>query len=200
MHPTPIGRSGQAVLALVLFIAAIAPSLAAPVTPSLPDDSFLLDPPVTLPYWQDFSTYPPAGWTGATGLLADPTTLTGTSSGWTHGAFANLGAENNSAKLHIYGTDVREWMFTPPIEFRGIGPALIRFTLALTAHDGTGSTMLGSDDKVAVVVSRDGGATWSHANVVQQWDSNIPISNTGQSFEFMVITFKMSSCSASTAN
>ena len=70
-------------------------------------------------------------------------------------------------------------MFTPPVNLgSGMGYQL-EFDLALTPYGGTRSATLGSDDKFAVVISTDGGTTWTSANTLQQWNSGTPISNTG---------------------
>ena len=136
------------------------------------------DPTVTPPWLEPFTSYPPTNWTEATGLLANPTTLSGTSSAWTADGFANVGT-TGSARLNIWSTTVKEWMFTPPVNLgSGMGYQL-EFDLALTPYSGTGTATLGSDDKFAVVISTDGGVTWTSTNILQQWNSGTPISNTG---------------------
>ena len=136
------------------------------------------DPTITPPWLEPFVTYPPTNWTEATGLLAAPTTLSGTSSNWTADGFANVGT-TGSAKLNIWSTTIKDWMFTPPVNLGSGMNYQLEFDLALTPFGATGPATLGVDDKFAVVISTDGGATWTSANTLQLWTSGTPISNTG---------------------
>ena len=136
------------------------------------------DPTITPPWLEDFSGgYPPTNWTEAQGVIGDPTTLTGSTSGWIEDGFANVGT-TGSAKLNIYGTSIDEWMFTPPVNLGdGSTSYQLEFDLALTVYGGTGSATLGLDDIFDVVISTDGGATWSSTNILREWSSTTPISN-----------------------
>ncbi len=147
----------------------------------------LADPTLTPPFTQTFDTYPPLNWTETSGLLADPSVLTGTSSAWTVDGFANVGT-TGSARLEIWSTGLYAWMITPPIDL-GDGSAdyELRFDLALTFWNSTGpANTTGVDDKFAVVISTDNGQTWSSANTLRLWDNaGSPyvynnISNTGE--------------------
>ncbi len=147
----------------------------------------LADPTLTPPFTQTFDTYPPLNWTETSGLLADPSVLTGTSSAWTADGFANVGT-TGSARLEIWSTGLYAWMVTPPIDL-GDGSAdyELRFDLALTFWNSTGpANTTGVDDKFAVVISTDNGQTWSSANTLRLWDNaGSPyvynnISNTGE--------------------
>jgi len=139
----------------------------------------LANPTLTPPFTQVFDTYPPINWTEATGLLEAPTVLSGASSAWSEDGFANVGT-TGSARLNIYGTTRKEWMFTPPIDL-GTGSVdyQLRFDLALTAYGSTGAAgTTGTDDKFAVVISTDNGATWTSANTLRLWD------NAGSAFVY----------------
>lgn len=132
----------------------------------------MADPTLSPPFTQAFDTYPPINWTESQGLLAAPTILSGTSSSWGADGFANVGT-TGSARLNIYGTTRKEWMFTPPIDL-GTGSVdyQLRFNLALTAFSSTGAAgTTGTDDKFAVVISTDNGATWTSANTLRLWDN-----------------------------
>ncbi len=140
-----------------------------------------LTPPIT----QDFATYPPTDWTEGTGLLAAPSTITGTSSTWQADGFANSGT-TGAARINIYGTSAKEWLFTPPIQLGdGTTDYQLEFDVAFTDYANSNPPeSVGDDDKFAVVISTDGGTTWTSANALQQWtNSSTPtlasISNTG---------------------
>jgi len=145
------------------------------------------DPMLTPPFTQTFDTYPPLNWTETAGLLAAPSTLSGTSSNWTADGFANVGS-TGSAKLNIFGTTCDEWMISPPINLGdGSTDYELRFDLALTDFGTTGTPDLnGTDDKFAVIISTDNGTTWTSANTLMLWDnagsSNVynDISTTGE--------------------
>lgn len=147
----------------------------------------LADPTLTPPFTQTFDTYPPLNWTETSGLLADPSVLTGTSSAWTADGFANVGT-TGSARLEIWSTGLYAWMVTPPIDLGdGSTDYELRFDLALTFWNSTGpANTTGVDDKFAVVISTDNGQTWSSANTLRLWDNaGSPyvynnISNTGE--------------------
>lgn len=142
------------------------------------------DPTIYPPATQDFATFPPANWVKLSGLLTDPITLTSTTSGWVSDGFANVGS-SGSAKINIFGTSYKYWLVTPQINL-GSSKAEwnLEFNLALTDYGTTGSPELtGTDDKFAVVISTDGGATWSTANILRLWD------NAGSSYVYNNISY-----------
>ncbi len=149
--------------------------------------TFTFTPPLTPPFTQTFITYPPDNWTKAEGLLAEPVAFSSILSGWNQDGFANVGA-TGAARLNIYGDVRQEWMITPPINLgNGTTDYRLTFDLALTAWNSTGVPgITGTDDKFAVVISTDNGATWTSANTLMLWDNaesaNVfnNISNTGE--------------------
>ncbi len=142
---------------------------------------------LTTPFTENFEgTFPPSGWTRAVGLLTDTgTVFTSTSSSWIQDDFGNITSPvNKSAKLNIYGTTKKDWLFTPPI----ILPALsdpntmykLEFDLALTKWNQTYQDTLGPDDIFAVVLSTDNGATWLGTNILRKWvDTTLIDDSTG---------------------
>lgn len=56
----------------------------------------------------------------------------------------------------------------------------LEFDLALTYWSSSSSDVLGPDDEFSVVISTDNGATWTSANILQEWGSGDAISNTGE--------------------
>ncbi|HOM35519.1 MAG TPA: fibronectin type III domain-containing protein [Bacteroidales bacterium] len=137
---------------------------------------------------QNFSgTFPPLCWDRASGQLANPSVLTTPSTLWVADGFANVGA-TGAAKINIYSTNKFGWLFTPQIDLGNISePKLLEFDLALTASSSTNPpSQSGVDDKFAVVISTDGGTTWTSTNVLRMWDNQGSpyvynnISNTGE--------------------
>ncbi|MEN8792972.1 MAG: T9SS type A sorting domain-containing protein, partial [Flavobacteriales bacterium] len=139
----------------------------------------------TPPYLEDFSTYTfnnnPACWEEATGVLTVASTLSIGTSGWTNTAFAHNGLGNIAARMNIWSTNRYEWLLSPSIDLgNGSIPYQVEFDVAITdyfnasAPTGQGGLM-GSDDKLVLVISTDNGNTWSDTNILEIWDTaNMP--------------------------
>ena len=123
------------------------------------------------PYIQQFTAgYPAEDWTEAQGLYTPTTTLLGDASAWTSGAFAN--ATDACARINIYGDSKNDWMFTPFIDLGAPGhTATLDFNLALTPWMGTTVGAFDDDDVFAVVISTDGGLTWTPDNALLTYTS-----------------------------
>lgn len=118
---------------------------------------------------ETFDNYLPTCWTEAQGLLGPTTTLAGTTSNWTADGFLNNGT-TGSARIEIWTTSTDEWLISPTYNLTG-NEQLV-FDLGLTFWNTTapaGTT--GVDDKFAVIISTDNGATWSDANTLRLWDN-----------------------------
>jgi hypothetical protein len=134
---------------------------------------------------EPFGTYLPTCWTEAAGLLVPSVTFTSTTaSNWMADGFLNNGA-SGSARIEIWTTTTAEWLISPTYNLTG-NEQLV-FDLGLTIWNSAavaGTT--GVDDKFAVIISTDDGATWSDANTLRLWDNagstNVynNISNTGE--------------------
>ncbi len=100
---------------------------------------------------------------------------------WEQGNFAN-GQSNLSAKIHIQGIDVNDWLLTPlmqadiPIKEETFW-IYTEFHIALTQHNSPDVATLGSDDQIQLVYSLDYGNTWQ--NLIT-WNNTNTISNTGE--------------------
>ncbi|MBW6498112.1 MAG: choice-of-anchor D domain-containing protein [Bacteroidales bacterium] len=134
-----------------------------------------VDPTLHPPFTQDFNTtpFPPDYWTRFSGLLQETSTLTSTTTGWVHGRFGYIGTVNNAAKLNVFGTGVNRWLVTPPID---LGDGTTDFELVFDVSLNKWNTanppdMNGTDDKFAIVISTDGGLTWSAANTLRLYDN-----------------------------
>ena len=145
------------------------------------------DPTLIPDFTETFASVPPENWTRAQGLLEAPVNFSSSTSGWLADGFANAGT-TGSAKVNIYGTSRKEWLISPPINLGNDAKDYrLTFDLALTAFGSTNvPNLTGTDDKFAVVISTDNGASWSSANTLQLWDNNgsasvyNSISNTGE--------------------
>jgi hypothetical protein len=135
---------------------------------------------------QDFATYLPACWSEATGALGTSTTLTGTSSSWLSNNFANFATGTDlGVKINLYGgstaTPDNDWVITNPIDLGSTpGQFRLKYKIAVTSYNGVDAQTTLGTHTVRVVVSTDGGATWSTANVIKTYTGAGTYSNTGQ--------------------
>ncbi|MCF8304998.1 MAG: DUF4623 domain-containing protein [Ignavibacteriales bacterium] len=141
------------------------------------------DPTVMPPFGEDFSgaTFPPLNWKRYTGYYGASITLTSSTLGWILDDFGNVTSPvNKSARNNIYGTTRNHWLMTPPID---LGDGSVAYDLdldiALTQYSTTAPGVLGPDDKFAIVISTDGGTTWTSDNTLAYYDESTPISATG---------------------
>lgn len=124
------------------------------------------------PYIQDFASYVPSCWYEATGTLAAPTTLSVGTSYWAADGFANSGT-TGAAKMEIWSTGYKDWVISPAVNLVAGNVYQLEFDLALTAWgETTAGETSGIDDKFAVVISTDGGTTWTSANALMIWDND----------------------------
>ncbi|MFZ4058578.1 MAG: GEVED domain-containing protein, partial [Ferruginibacter sp.] len=120
---------------------------------------------------QTFSTYVPVCWSEATGVLASSSTLSGTTSGWSAlTTFANTGVGTNtgtSINLYDIGDD---WLISNQIDLGAPGHNyVLAYDYAVTSYAGTTAQSTLGSHKVDVVISTDGGTTWSNANIIKSY-------------------------------
>jgi hypothetical protein len=142
---------------------------------------------VPMPFSESFASYPPANWLEATGALTSSATLTGTASTWLGSNFANV-AGNTGFKINLYvnpGT-VNDWVISPNI-FIGSAGAMLKYRWALTGWNNTTSQSDFGSHTVRVVISTDGGSTWSTTNVIKTYSGTGSFSNSGV-FDSVVLT------------
>lgn len=135
--------------------------------------------PLTVPLLEEFDDFLPTCWTEAQGKFDDSTTFTSTSSVWTTDGFGNNGF-TGSARINIYGSNLDEWLITPPIDLGTNNKHQLEFDLIVTAFSGTGSSGFGSDDTIRLAISLDNGLTWDLANVLETWSTSNTVPNTTQ--------------------
>jgi len=146
----------------------------------------LCSAPYSAPYTMAFEGLqdPAACWTEANGQLLPTTVLTGTTSNWAKDDWRNiLTPVDKAEKLNIWSTALYGWLFTPQIDL-GTGTYQLEFDLTLNAYGtSTAPGTTGTDDKFAVVISTDGGTTWTSANTLRLWD------NAGSTYVYNNINF-----------
>lgn len=128
---------------------------------------------------ENFETFVPLCWdiAGSGTPLTGPGDL-GTGL-WAQDDFGNVvgGVNGLSAVINIYVTDLQEeWLTSWKVDLAG-GGYQVDFDLAMTAWATTDPGTLGSDDQVQLLVSGDGGTTWTNLMI---WDNTSVISNVGE--------------------
>ena len=83
----------------------------------------------------------------------------GTSNWFTDG-FGNIGT-TGAVKINLYTLGKQEWILSPQYDFSSGGPFQIEFDFGVFGWNQTSPSQLGSDDRVEVLISRDGGASWN---------------------------------------
>ncbi|MXN90052.1 T9SS type A sorting domain-containing protein [Flavobacterium sp. Sd200] len=133
----------------------------------------------------DGSANSPLCWKEATGVLAaTPAAITLGSSSWTNENYGNAtGANGLAARVELYGTR-NAWLISPAIDLgNGTTDYQLEYNTIVTQWSGTNPIVMG-EKYVKVVVSTDGGATWSDANVLRTYDSNnIPTSSRSEAIQ-----------------
>lgn len=125
----------------------------------------------TLPFKEDFNSisydFPPDCWQK---YHAKASNIFGgakfgeTGGGWNYSDNIYGLNTGGKAKVNIYGTDVSSWLITPRIQLPQ--NSNLKFDVSLTNYE-SGDPASGtarSDDKFMVIISDDGGLTWSQTN------------------------------------
>ncbi|MDD4309623.1 MAG: choice-of-anchor D domain-containing protein [Candidatus Cloacimonetes bacterium] len=88
----------------------------------------------TFPFYVDFGTvpedWPLANWTQLKGVFPLPTS---TGSQWSRDDWVNVPANNNAARMNVFGTQRYGWLISPPINIPSEGFEL-QFSLGLTDY------------------------------------------------------------------
>ncbi len=114
----------------------------------------------------------PTDWKCYNGLFNADTILTSaltTSSKWSLAA-ATDAINSVHFKANIYGTGTYGWVVTPTIDLTNVAEGtgmILRFDAALCKYSNPSTAPIAqdTDDKFAVIISRDGGLTWTKANM-----------------------------------
>jgi hypothetical protein len=128
----------------------------------------------SLPFTEGFdgTPFPPACWGIYSGLLADPSVLIPATGYWIQDDWRNIAGAEKAARLNIWSTTTKHWLTTPPLALLPGVAYQVAFDLSLNAYGTSAAPQLtGVDDKFAVVISTDGGSTWSSARTLRLWDN-----------------------------
>jgi len=134
--------------------------------------------PFSAPYVEDFNTFVPACWEEAsTGdLTTGPATLA--AGDWRVGDFGNNAANGGGARINLYTNSRTEWLVSPTIDLSN-GSYELAIEAAVTNWNTSAPDNMGSDDSVQIVISTDGGLTWTS---IYTWDANNQPPTLGQKY------------------
>ena len=102
-----------------------------------------------------------------------PTNL-GTGS-WIQDGFGNNGT-TGAVKIYLYSTFQSDWILTPQYDLSGAGPYQVEFDMGVFDVNSPSTGQLGSDDRVELLISTDGGVTWLP---LTNWNSSYVTSPNG---------------------
>lgn len=141
---------------------------------------------------QDFSAFVPACWDEAGD--GNPTSMPSDLGNglWNHTDYLNAGGANDAAKINLYTTNRTDWILSPTYDLSAGGPYELKLEVGVTTYNGTGAIAMGSDDQVQVVVSTDGGATWT---VLHTWNTANTPSNLGETQLIDLTAYSLSNVS-----
>ncbi|KAA0130811.1 T9SS type A sorting domain-containing protein [Chryseobacterium sp. SN22] len=130
---------------------------------------------------QAFSSFVPSCWNLAKGDVAANSTLTYVTNKWlSEAGFGNTGS-NTAVRINLYGTNTGDWLISQPINLgTTAGAYRVKYKMAVTNYLGTTSQTTLGTHLVRVIISTDGGATWSNANVLKTYTGAGSYSSAGQ--------------------
>ncbi len=134
---------------------------------------------ITPGYTNNFSNFPGTCWGLANGGTPATGPGTGTTNYWVADGFLNVGS-TGAAKINLYTTGRQGWLKSPAFNLSA-GGYRVKFDYGVTTYNATTASPMGSDDVVQLVVSTDGGTTWS---VLKTWDVNNAPGNTSSTYIF----------------
>ena len=82
------------------------------------------------------------------------------SSDWREDGFGNNGY-TGAVGINLWLASKNEWILSPQYDFSAGGPFQIEFDFGVFTYAQQTSGTLGSDDRVEILISRDGGNTWN---------------------------------------
>lgn len=133
----------------------------------------------TFPWEEDFESYSNLSelrdvcWQLKYGYIADESLLYDNEDAnyFYFSSFANAG--DNAVAVNLYDTDAFDWLITPSFDLGdGTTNYMLEFDIALTDYYAASQGSFEEDDYFAIVISTDGGNTWSDLNVIDAIDSD----------------------------
>jgi subtilisin-like proprotein convertase family protein len=128
-------------------------------------------------YLETYNTWVSACWDQADAGSPTTTATSFGASNWGATGFLNDGSGVGAVKINLYTTGTEDWMVSPTFDLSAGGPWELKIEAGVTGWNNTSAQPMGSDDMVEVVVSTDGGATWS---VLHTWDATNQPSVNGE--------------------
>ena len=123
----------------------------------------------TLPFSEDFAASLSSDpcWRGASIVYTDSVQVSmGANNNWTYTSSVSNGIEAGHYRVNIYGSSCYKWLITPTIDFTTASSPLLTFDAVFTKYSGTGAATgfeSNASQKFLVLVSTNGGTTWSQA-------------------------------------
>src|SRR5690606_18138642 len=122
----------------------------------------------------------PLCWSEAKGAVTANSELTGSTSKWNCGNFANT-CSDKGARVNLYGNQTGDWLISPQIDLATTsGVYRVKYDMAVTNYYGTTLQSTLGTHIVRLIISTDGGETWSVDNSLTTYTGAGNYSNTGQ--------------------
>lgn len=133
------------------------------------------------PYINNFDNSLGDCWKVASGLSNGQPT--GTSTYWTLNGFLGVGS-NDSMSMNLYSTGRVGWLISPIFDLQpNTGSYKVEFDYAVTEWDATTPSAMGSDDTVELMMSTNGGSSWTS---VHTFNAASNIQNTSTHFTYTI--------------
>lgn len=138
---------------------------------------------VTPTYTNNFTVFPGVCWTQASD--GTPSTgSTGTDSNWYSSGFLNNGS-TGSAVINLYFYDTISWLKSNIFNLSA-GGYRVKFDYGLTEFEEVTASPMGSDDVIQLLISNDGGTTWT---ILHTWNAANAPSNVSTPFSLDLTTY-----------
>jgi len=113
-------------------------------------------------------------WFEEFGNIDDTTEFTGADADWRPGEFGVPIDYNPTKSNAVLGRLAfgPSWLISPTFDLGNNNDYQLEFDIASTNYNDSNTYTLTGNDTVAVVISTDGGITWSRSNIIQIWDAN----------------------------
>lgn len=140
-----------------------------------------------VPYTHDFASFPGTCWsTMSGGTPANPGTGSG-SSNWVSDGFLNSGT-SGAASFNIYSSGRAGWLISPTFDLSA-GNKRLKFNYGFTNYNsGTAITAMGADDNFQILMSTDGGTTWTSLNIWDASTGTYPNTSTEYIYDLSAVT------------